>query len=327
MVGQEQVAKVLEDSLKLGNVAHAYLFYGSRGIGKTSAARILAREIGTTDKDLYEIDGASNRGIDEIRALREGVGTLPFESKYKVYIIDEVHMLTKEAFNALLKTLEEPPRHVVFVLATTELHKVPETIISRCQTYTFKKPTIEQLKKLVTSVAKQEGYTLADESAELIAFMGDGSFRDTLGTLQKVINTSSDKKLSAEEVEAITGAPSWQLVYDFVRGIADGNLEDTLSLVDKMSKEGGDIRLFLKLAIREIRLVLLQTFAPKLEKEIREEAGEKEREFFDALKERDKVRKLAEALKEFLPAYREMSYSYLPQIPLELALVKLLREG
>lgn len=128
VVGQDHVVKVLQGAIDLGNISHAYLFSGSRGTGKTSIARIFAKEIGTTPNDLYEIDAASNRGIDDIREIRDGVSTLPFESKYKVYIIDEVHMLTKEAFNALLKTLEEPPAHAVFILATTELDKLPEWV-------------------------------------------------------------------------------------------------------------------------------------------------------------------------------------------------------
>ena len=140
VLGQEHVVEALEGAIRLGRVAHAYLFSGSRGTGKTSVARILAKALGTSETDLYEIDAASNRGIDDIRLLRDGVSAVPFESKRKVYIIDEVHMLTKEAFNALLKTLEEPPPHVIFILATTELEKVPETIISRCQTFSFKRP-------------------------------------------------------------------------------------------------------------------------------------------------------------------------------------------
>jgi DNA polymerase-3 subunit gamma/tau len=145
--GQESVVSVLEAAVKKGEIAHAYLFAGGRGTGKTSMARILARAVGTSEKDMYEMDAASNRGIDEIRELREGVATHPFESNYKFYIIDEAHALTKDAWGALLKTLEEPPAHVVFVLATTELDRVPETIRSRCQVFRFSKPSHEILKK------------------------------------------------------------------------------------------------------------------------------------------------------------------------------------
>src|SRR3990167_9050549 len=141
--GQSQVVDVLAKAIKNNKPAHAYLFAGGRGTGKTSVARILARELGVSDKDLYEIDAASNTGVENIRELREGVNTVPFESPYKFYIIDEAHMLSKAAFNAFLKTLEEPPPHAIFVLATTEREKIPDTIQSRCETYAFKQPTRE----------------------------------------------------------------------------------------------------------------------------------------------------------------------------------------
>ena len=200
VLGQENIVKVLEGSIALGNISHSYLFAGSRGTGKTSVARIFAKAIGCSDNDLYEIDAASNRGIDDIRELREAVNTLPFESPYKVYIIDEVHMLTKEAFNALLKTLEEPPKHIVFILATTEIEKLPETIVSRCQVFSFKKPSQKILKELVLNLAKKEGFKIESSSADLIAILGDGSFRDTQGILQKILSFSKDKKISAEEI-------------------------------------------------------------------------------------------------------------------------------
>ena len=165
VLGQEHIVNALSGALKQDNIAHAYLFSGSRGTGKTSIARILAGEVKTSSNDLHEIDAASNRGIDDIRELREAVTVLPFESKYKVYIIDEVHMLTKEAFNALLKTLEEPPAHVIFMLATTEIEKLPDTIVSRCQTFTFKKPSQKILKVAVTETAKSEGFTLEPSAA------------------------------------------------------------------------------------------------------------------------------------------------------------------
>src|ERR1035437_7114471 len=139
VLGQDHIVKAITGSLKAGKVAHAYLLCGPRGTGKTSIAQIIARELGSSVNDIYEMDAASNRGIDDIREIRENVRTLPFDSKYKIYILDEVHMFTKEAWNALLKTIEEPPEHVIFILATTEIEKIPETIISRCQSFIFKK--------------------------------------------------------------------------------------------------------------------------------------------------------------------------------------------
>src|SRR4051812_253481 len=168
VVGQEQVVLPLTDAVETGKIGHAYLFAGSRGLGKTSVARIFADAIGCKPRDLFEIDAASNNSVEDIRSLTENVYTLPFESPYKVYILDEVHMLSKSAWNAFLKTLEEPPPHAVFILATTELSKVPETVQSRCQVFEFKKPTRSGLAKMIASVAKKEGYTLASDAADLI---------------------------------------------------------------------------------------------------------------------------------------------------------------
>ena len=198
--GQDHITNILESSIKTNKVSHAYLFVGSRGTGKTTVARIFAKEIGVSANDLYEIDAASNRGIEDIKELREGVRVLPFDSKYKIYIIDEVHMLSKDAWGALLKTLEEPPKHVIFILATTELHKVPETIISRCQVFTFKKASEAMLKNIVLHIAKEEGYELDKDGAELLAVLADGSSRDGLGELQKVLNFSekNDKNKKAK---------------------------------------------------------------------------------------------------------------------------------
>src|ERR1700749_1369866 len=155
VVGQEQITTALAEQVARWKVSHAYLFSGSRGLGKTSIARIFARELGTSERDLYEIDAASNNSVDDIRALTENVYTLPFSSPYKVYILDEAHMLSKGAWNAFLKTLEEPPAHAIFILATTELDRVPETVQSRCQVFTFKKPSRAGLVKLISEIAKK----------------------------------------------------------------------------------------------------------------------------------------------------------------------------
>src|SRR5688572_1575980 len=210
--GQDHITDVLKSSVKGNKVSHAYLFVGSRGTGKTTVARIFAKDIGVSVNDLYEIDAASNRGIEDIRELRDGARVLPFDSKYKVYIIDEVHMLSKDAWGALLKTLEEPPKHVIFILATTELHKVPDTIISRCQVFSFKQASPMMLKNVLMGVAEEEGYDLEKDGAELMAVLADGSYRDGLGVLQKVLNFSKSKKIKREDVEKITGAPRTTLV-------------------------------------------------------------------------------------------------------------------
>ncbi|MEK7069255.1 MAG: DNA polymerase III subunit gamma/tau, partial [Patescibacteria group bacterium] len=262
ILGQDHIVDVLEDSVKSNKVSHAYLFVGSRGTGKTSLARIFATNIGVSANDMYEIDAASNRGIEDIKELRDGVRVLPFDSKYKVYIIDEVHMLSKDAWGALLKTLEEPPKHAIFILATTELHKVPETIISRCQVFVFKKANDTISKKMLLDVAKKEGFELDAGSAELLAILGDGSFRDALGELQKVLNFSKSKKIKREDVEKITGAPKAILVNDFISAIAEKNVEKGIVAVRKASEINLDMKLYFKLIIEKFRIAIILRYAP-----------------------------------------------------------------
>ena len=324
VLGQEHIVDALKGALKQGNVAHAYLFSGSRGTGKTSIARILASEVKTSGNDLHEIDAASNRGIDDIRELREAVTVLPFESPYKVYIIDEVHMLTKEAFNALLKTLEEPPKHVIFMLATTEIEKLPDTIVSRCQTFTFKKPSQSILKDAVTATAKNEGFTLEPSAAELIGMLGDGSFRDAQGILQKVLFSSSDKNVSVAEVEKVAGAPRGEVVNSIVSAIAEGDLEKGLKAVQKAVEGNIDMKVLLKMILHKVRSVMLLKYAKDMEGIIKEQFGEEDFELLKKLSKEEKSKVNSNTLNELLLAYDATGRSYISQLPLELALIKIL---
>ncbi len=322
--GQDHIVKVLEGSIKTGNISHAYLFAGSRGLGKTSIARIFARALGCSVNDLYEIDAASNRGIDDIRELREAVGTLPFESPYKVYIIDEVHMLTKEAFNALLKTLEEPPKHAIFILATTETDKLPDTVVSRCQVFAFRKPTQKLLSERVANIAKKEGYTLEAGAAGLIALLGDGSFRDTDGMLQKVISSSDVKKISATDVETITAAPRGSLVNDFIQAMSDGKKEAALGVIRKAAEANIDMKTFQKLILEKLRFTLLiksasAAFLPVASAELSAE----DFEFVKKLAADPAGKINSGMLLEFLHAYDQTGRSYIDELPLELAVIKL----
>ncbi len=322
--GQEAVTSVLEAAVKKGETAHAYLFAGGRGTGKTSMARILARAVGTSEKDIYEMDAASNRGIDEIRELREGVATHPFESKYKFYIIDEAHALTKDAWGALLKTLEEPPAHVIFVLATTELDRVPETIQSRCQVFRFKKPSHEVLTKLVLDVAKKEGASLEPAGAALIALVGDGSFRDTLGTLQKVLTISTDKKLSEAEVAKVVGAPPGALVNTFLSALAQKNIADAVATFHQALEEGAEPQIFILLAVAKVRAVLLMRYAPALKKELAEQFGEDDLKHIETLAGKEGAGINSLVLAELITALIETARAPVPAIPLELALYRVL---
>lgn len=323
IAGQDTIISALVEEIKAGKVGHAYLFAGSRGLGKTSVARIFAREIGCTDKDLYEIDAASHTQVDHMRELIEGVYTLPFESPYKVYILDEAHMLSKGAWNALLKTLEEPPSHVVFILATTERSKVPDTVLSRCQVFDFKKPSREGLMKLVTAVAKKEGYTLGAGVADLIALLSEGSYRDALSTLEKVFSVSKDKQISREEAEKATGAPRRALVLALIQALSIGNAGDALSAIRKAQQEDIDMSLFLSLLLEDMRSVLLVRHAPELIKELQEELGENYADVEVVAKDKDS--KLThETLRVFLDALARVRFSPIPVLPLELAVLELL---
>ena len=326
VLGQEHIVVALEQALSSGRVSHAYLFAGPRGTGKTSIARIVARNIGCTDKDCYEMDAASTRGIDDIRELRESVRTFPFESPYKVYIIDEVHMLTKEAFNALLKTLEEPPSHAVFILATTELHKLPETIVSRCQTYHFKKPTQAVLKKMVAKVAGEEGVNLESASADLIAFLGDGSFRDAQGVLQKVLGSVSGKKISHAHVEMITGAPPSELVNDFVKAVTKKDAGVGIVAVRKAASSGVDMKLYVHLILQKLRSALLLRFAPDTKEAIAEELTAEDFAFVDGLARDSNATLNSSVLSELISAYQSVGKFVIPELPLELALIRIVGE-
>jgi DNA polymerase-3 subunit gamma/tau len=211
IVGQDHITQTLERAIKSGRISHAYLFTGPRGVGKTSIARILAHEVNglpysdeSIHMDIIEIDAASNRRIDEIRDLRDKVHIAPTSAKYKVYIIDEVHMLTKEAFNALLKTLEEPPAHVIFILATTEAHKLPETIVSRTQRFSFKPIGSGEARDHLREIAAKEGIEIDDEALELLAEHGGGSFRDSISLLDQMSNTGK-KSVGKQDVESLLG--------------------------------------------------------------------------------------------------------------------------
>lgn len=254
---QDHIVSVLEGAIKKGSIPHALLFSGSRGTGKTTMARIFAHAIGAKDIDIYEMDAASNRGIDDIRELRDAVHTAPYESPFKVYIIDEVHMLTKEAFNALLKTLEEPPSHVVFILATTEEEKLLDTILSRCQVFRFRSPSREVLVATVTDVAKKEGFTLDTAAADLIAIAADGSFRDALSITQKVLLASGDTVGTADEVAIIIGAPKVTLMINLLTALHKKDTPTALGVVREATALHLEMKLFLRLLLESVRAVMV----------------------------------------------------------------------
>jgi DNA polymerase-3 subunit gamma/tau len=322
IVGQDHIVSSLSDSIETKRIAHAYLFSGSRGTGKTSTARILAQALKTATDDIYEIDAASNRGIDDIRHLREHVSVLPFTSPFKVYIIDEVHMLSKDAWNALLKTLEEPPTHVIFILATTELEKVPDTIISRCQTFVFHKPSREVLRKEIMRISKEEGFELDHGAGELVALLGDGSFRDALGILEKVLSSASKgkKKISREEVEEITGAPRAQLVNDFISHFVCKNADEALKVIGKAEKASISMNTFLTLVLEKMRFILLLQHSPSSKGEISERTSPDDMLFIEELSKKKLL--TPEMLALILGASAEVTRAHIEALPIEMAVVK-----
>ena len=277
MIGQKHVVQTLMNAIKNNRVAQAYIFSGMRGVGKTTTARILAKALNcqngpTHDPcnkcefckeinedrsvDVLEIDGASNRGIDEVRSLREGVKYKPIRSRYKVIIIDEVHMLTREAFNALLKTLEEPPPHTIFIFATTEFHKVPATIISRCQHFEFKKISQKDIINHLLDITKEENITISAYGLNMIAESADGSLRDAQSLLDQAVSYSGEN-ISDEDLKEILGSISREVLFDFSSAILGEEPERVFPLVEGIIEKGYDLRFFYKELIKHFRNLLL----------------------------------------------------------------------
>lgn len=281
LVGQEAVRTALTNALETGRIAHAYLFAGPRGTGKTSTAKILAKAVNCehgptpnpcnkcqncvrindgTSMDVFEIDAASNRGIDEIRDLREKVAFAPVNGRYKVYIIDEVHMLTTEAFNALLKTLEEPPSHVIFILATTEPHKIPATIHSRCQRFDFKRVTDSDIVKRLREVADGSGIAADDDALQLIAVQADGGMRDALSLLDQCGVMA--ERVSAETVRSVLGIVGREALRELVKAVGEGNVPKSLELLEALLAGGKDVKQIITELAEYLRAVLLYKASP-----------------------------------------------------------------
>jgi DNA polymerase III subunit gamma/tau len=284
IVGQEPIVRTLRRAIETDRVSHAYLFSGPRGTGKTSTAKVLAMGLncekgptpepdGTCDScraivrnssmDVLEMDAASNRGIDEIRDLRDRVNLAPVSGRMKVYIIDEVHMLTAEAFNALLKMLEEPPEHVVFVLATTEKHKVLPTIISRCQSFDFRRPSVETLTEKLREIADAEGIEVEPAALTLIAREGRGSFRDAEGLLDQ-LSSFTERGITASMVRELLGSVGPEALLETTHALHERRVADALRMVDRFSNEGRDLGQFVGELLSHLRNLMLLPHAPEV---------------------------------------------------------------
>jgi DNA polymerase-3 subunit gamma/tau len=341
LIGQEHVSRTLQNAIESGRVAHAFLFTGARGVGKTSAARILAKALecekgplvepcnvcqactsitAGNAVDVSEIDGASNTGVDDIRELRENIKYLPSSFRFRIFIIDEVHMLSTSAFNALLKTLEEPPAHVKFIFATTEPHKVPITILSRCQRFDFKRIPVQKVVARLRQIAVQENISISNDALTTVARKGDGSMRDSLSTLDQVLAFCGDT-VADEEVTSLLGVVDRRLLLEASNAVFSRDCRKVLEIVKKVDEFGCNMRHFCQELINHFRnLTIVQIVEDPSElldlsegelADITTQAGR--------AKQDDLHRYLALLLK----AETEMALSGFPRLILEMALVKM----
>jgi len=344
LVGQDHVRRILTNALAAGRVSHAYLFAGPRGTGKTSTAKILAKAVncvhGPTPEpcnrcpactritagdflDVLEIDGASNRGIDEIRDLREKVQLAPAEGRYKVYIIDEVHMLTTEAFNALLRTLEEPPAHVIFIFATTEAHKIPLTILSRCQRLDFHRVSLPAIVERLREVAAREGVAVEERTLFLLAKKAEGSLRDALSLLDQCIALAADK-IEHEEVLALLGAAAGEELQAMVDYLVQGDVTALLQTINRLLDHGRDPRQLIRDLIGYFRNLLL--FKVGAGQDGLVEATAEEKEVFSRQAAAFTPEQLMAGIELMATTEGEIRWDSQPRVSLEVMAIKLLQE-
>lgn len=323
VIGQEHVVRTLTNALKLGRVSHAYLFSGPRGTGKTTVARLLAKSLGCGDLDLIEIDAASNRGIDEIRELRDGIKFAPTAGKYKVFIIDEVHQLTKEAFNALLKTLEEPPSHAIFILATTEVHKIPATILSRVQSFPFRKLSVSEIIKKIEKIAELEKIKIELNALRLIASFADGSYRDAESMLEQ-LRVWSDKTIVKEDIEELLGAVDFEKVKIMADCLSSGAVKEAIDYIGKLSEGGADLEVFAKALINHLRKIMLLKVDSSLSELMAQELTPDQLEIVKKQADIFSLDNIMQAIKIFMVAQNDIKRSPIPSLPLELAAVEII---
>ena len=342
VIGQNHIVQTLSNSIKNNRIGHAYLFTGPRGTGKTTMARLLAKTVNCPKAknaepclscenckniqdgrslDIIEIDAASNTGVDNIRELRETVKLPPTLAKYKVYIIDEVHMLSTGAFNALLKTLEEPPAHVIFILATTEIHKIPDTIISRCQRFDFSKLPLENIIKKLSFVAKEEGVKIEKEALEMIAIASEGGMRDAESLLGQIISLE-DKNITAKEVEEILGTTDHKNIEEMAEILLEGKISEGLKLVNKISSAGFDLEVFGKSFLNYLRKILAASIDEKIIENFSLELTSDQTKKIKSIS-KGKTAEILKMIEFFLEAQNKIRSSFIPQLPLEIAIAKM----
>ncbi len=348
IIGQEHVVQTLTNAISFGAVSHAYIFSGPRGSGKTTIARLLAKTSNCRDRkpgqfepcnkcsscleimenrslDFIEIDAASHRGIDEIRELRDGIKFAPVKEKYKVFVIDECHQLTKEAANALLKTLEEPPNHVIFILATTEIHKMITTIISRCQRFDFRKLTLPEITSRLEFVSAKEGVKFEKSALELIALNSGGSVRDAESLLDQVLAFAGDlgknNEVKIKDIKDLLGIVDIETTGKFVDLLCEKNASGALKLLQEIFEKGYDPQEFAKTLIRYLRQTLILKISMDSASPVLIGLAKEDQEKMMRQAEKFSQKEIQIALSLFLDAENKMKYSSIPQLPLELATV------
>ncbi len=340
IAGQEQIVRTLKNQIKNNRISHAYLFCGPRGTGKTSAALVFAHAVNCMQNvdgdvcgeceycmqsgeniDISEIDAASNNGVDEIRDLRETVRYMPAVGKYKVYIIDEVHMLSTGAFNALLKTLEEPPPYVIFILATTEVHKIPATIISRCQRFDFKAITPKEIANVLRGIATKMNIAVDNEALSAIARWANGGLRDAIGLFDQTIDYA-DGKITVDTVNKVIGTAGLDFSMSFINAIADGDAATLLSKTDEIVNKGKDLAVFAKDITNHLRNILMYSIIKSADMlDIDTETAE----LYKKASDKFTNARLVRAIELLSSLESELRYSAQSRIIVELTLIKVCR--
>lgn len=342
--GQKTIVQTITNAILSSRISHAYLFCGQRGTGKTTIARLLAKSINCTNRkekefepcgtcescieinegrsmDLIEIDAASNRGIDEIRDLKEGIRFSPVKSKCKIFIIDEVHMLTKEAFNALLKTLEEPPAHAIFILATTESEKLPSTIVSRTQRFDFKKLTVKEIIEKLKEIAESEKIKITDEALKEIALSSEGSLRDAISLMDQLISLGH-KEITSETLELSLGRITFPKISEFLNYLVKNDTSEAIRFINEIFENGIDLIDFSRLILKNLRRIMLIKTNPDTKMFIQEETTEEEIKALEKFSTEFDLKKIQKLLDSFLRVKDEIKYSPIPTLPIEIIILE-----
>jgi len=349
VVGQEHVVKTLTNALSRNILSHGYLFCGPHGCGKTTLARLFAKALNCQNRkagefepcckcdscleinqgnslDLIEVDAASQTGVENIRELKEGIGFVPAKSRYKVFILDEAHQLSKSAANALLKTLEEPPAHAIFILATTETHKMIPTILSRCQKFDFHKLTLNEIVKRLGMILKQEGIEFEKEAIEMIALSADGAQRDAETLLDQALSFAGDKKITKEEVQAILGIADKSDIFKFLKILAQKKVKEGIELINSLYFKGADLKEFTKQALEYLRLIMLLQIDPESRAPLFLTLSNEEKLKLSDLAKEFSQERAKKAIETLMTAETKLKYASIIQLPLELAIIDICLE-